>query len=235
MFNKKTVDTNPTLIYHHLGLGDHIILSGGLKYLKRNNLLGPAFCICKHAYLASVQQLYEDLEGFEIISVNNWKGAEILVEQWKGQRLIVGFDKMQDWCHFDKDFYRILQVDFNERWNSFTINRNSYAESELLKQLNLPDNFIFVHDDSARGFEIDEGYLNKSLPIVRPFLTSSIFDWMPVLERATEIHCICSSFKHLADSLPSIKADLYYHHSYVNSGTAREASITASKKKWEII
>ena len=235
MFFKKKAEERPALIYQHLGLGDYIILSGGLKYLKRKGFLKQTFCICKHQYLNSVKQLYADVEGFEIIGVNDWKAAEILVRQWKGEKMIIGFDKMVDWSHFDLDFYRIIGVDFNERWDSFTIERNLEAENELLDQINLPENFVFVHDDQSRGYRISNEYFAKDLPVIRPHLTNSIFDWIPVLERATEIHCMCSSFKHLTDSLPNIKSVLYYHHSYVNNGVARETSISASKKKWQII
>lgn len=235
MFKKKSVQQGPTLIYQHLGLGDYIIISGGLKYLKRNGLLGHAFCICKHQYLASVKQLYADVEELEVISVNDWKGAEILVDQWQGNKLIVGFENMSDWYHFDMDFYRILGVDFKERWNSFSIERNLEAENKLLSKVCPAGDFVFVHDDISRGLQIKEEYINSSLPVIRPFVTNSIFDWLSVLEKATEIHCMCSSFKHLIDSLTTIKANLYYHHSYVNNGTSREASITASKNHWTII
>ena len=237
MFKKKKalIEHTHTLLYHHLGLGDYIILSGGLKYLKRNNLLGPAFCICKHSNLNSVKQLYADIDSFEIIAVNDWLEAEILVKQWKDEKMLIGFDKMIDWQYFDIDFYRIIGVDFKERWNSFTIKRNFDAENKLLNKINLPEKFAFVHDDPSRGYLITHQHINKHLPIVRPYITNSIFDWISVLEKATEIHCICSSFKHLVDSLPEIKADLFYHHSYVNNGNPREASTSASKKNWKII
>jgi hypothetical protein len=235
LFKENFSETDPTLIYHHLGLGDYIIISGGLKYLRKEGMLGKAFLVCKHQYLNSVKQLYADVEGFEIIGVNDWKGAEVLVEQWKGRKMIIGFDKMVDWCYFDKDFYRIMKVDFKERWESFAIKRDADTESLLLRDLRLPEEFVFLHDDSERGFKINTGHLKADLPVVRPSLTNSIFDWIAVLERATEIHCICSSFKHLVYYLHNIKAELFYHYSYVNNGAPREDSITSSKKNWQII
>lgn len=237
MFKKKKdiVEHNHTLLYHHLGLGDFIILSGGIKYLKRNNLLGPVFCICKHHNLSSVKQLYADVDDFEIIAVNEWRQADILASQWKGEKMLVGFHKMIDSFHFDIDFYRILGVDFKERWDSFTIKRNFDVEKRLLDQINLPEKFAFVHDDISRGFIIGDKYINPDLPVVKPYLTDSIFDWTPVLEKATEIHCICSSFKHLIDSLSNIKADLFYHYTYVNNGKPRDTSISSSKKNWKVV
>jgi len=236
MFTKKPLEkTSHTLLYHHLGLGDYIIISGGLKYLRRKNKLGPVFCICKHNYLNSVKQLYADVEDFEIVAVNGWQEADILAAHWKGEKLLIGFEKMINWYHFDRDFYRIIDVDFNERWNSFTIKRNEQAENNLLNELNLPVKFAFVHDDPSRGYVINTDYVDSVLPVVKPHLTNSIFDWIAVLERATEIHCMCSSFKHLVDSLTNITAELFYHYSYVNDGKPREASISESRKNWKII
>lgn len=237
IFTKKNKETEPThtLIYHHLGLGDYIILSGGIKYLNRTGKIGPAFCICMDRYLFSIKQLYADINDFGIISVGDWAEADIVVKQWKGNKMIIGFDKMVDYGHFDIDFYRILGVPFKERWDSFTIKRNYEAEKKLIDTIKLPQKFAFVHDDASRGFIISDQYLKSDLPVVRPFLTKSIFEWIGVLENATEIHCICSSFKHLVDSLPGINAELFYHWSHVNNGKPREASVTVSKKNWRVI
>ena len=237
LFRKREVGTKNThsLIYHHLGLGDYIIISGGLKYLKRNDLLGPAFCICKHQYLNSVKQLYADVKGFEIIAIENWKEADLLAKHWIGDKIFIGFDQLMDYKHFDIDFYRIMKVDFKERWDSFSVIRDFKAEEKLLDDINPPEKFAFVHDDSARGIVINNQLINPELPLVKPFFTNSIFDWISILEKATEIHCICSSFKHLVDSLPQIKAELFYHYTYVNNGKPREASITQSRKKWAIV
>jgi hypothetical protein len=237
LFRKKqTLPQNShTLVYHHLGLGDYLIISGGIKYLKALGEIGPAFCICMDRYLFSVKQLYSDVDNFGVISVNDYAAADIVVKHWKGNVIKIGFDKMQDFEHFDIDFYRMLNVPFNERWDSFTIKRNYEAEKKLIEKLNLPEKFVFVHDDASRGFVISDQYMKMNLPVIRPFITNSIFDWIGVLERATEIHCICSSFKHLVDSVPGINAKLYYHWGHVNKGKPREASITVSKKDWKVI
>jgi hypothetical protein len=126
-------------------------------------------------------------------------------------------------------------VDFKERWDSFTIQRNIDAENNLLNQINLPDKFAFVHDDASRGFVINHQLVNSNLPVIRPHLTNSIFDWISVLEKATEIHCFCSSFKQLVDSLPDIKGDLFYHYTYVNNGKPKDSGNSACKKNWKVL
>ncbi len=172
---KEVIGSTHTLIYHHLGLGDYIILSGGLKYLKRNNLIGPTFIICKHQYLSSIKQLYDDVDDFEIIAVNNWKQADLLANHWNGENFFIGFDKLQDWKHFDKDFYRIINVDFQERWNSFSIKRNIKAEEKLIYSIKPPEKFAFVHDDISRGYKINNEDISEGLEFVMPDFTERIF------------------------------------------------------------
>ena len=235
LYRRKNVNSTHTLIYHHLGLGDHILISGGIKYLRRVGVLGPAVCICRAQYYESVKQLYGDLDNFELLIINNETEVDQISNNWKGKKLTIGFENLQDWNHFDKDFYRILNVNFEERWNSFTIPRDYMEEANLLNEIKLPEKFAFVHDDQARGYLINDNFIRQDLKIIKPYLTKSIFDWVPVLEKAKEIHCICSSFKHLTDSLENVSAELFYHHSYVNSGKPRETSITSSRKNWKII
>lgn len=223
----------PVLVYHHLGLGDHIILSGGIKFLIRSGILTSPFLICKQTNLASVQQLYSDVPELKLIAVKDGLEADCLAGQWKGNQLRIGFEKMRDWYHFDKDFYRILDIDFQKRWTSFSLPRNTDKEKTLL--IGLPKKFAFVHDDPVRGMQINPAFISGDLPVIRPSRTETIFDWTGVLEKATEIHCICSSFKHLVDSLPHTGAKLFYHHSYIREGRPRENSISASQYNWTLV
>lgn len=232
---KNKEQTTPTLVYHHLGLGDCIILSGGLKYLRQNERLGQVFYICKHCNLNSVKQLFADISGFEIIAVADGMQADILASEWKGKKMLIGFEKILDWQHFDIDFYRIIGVEFKERWDSFSIKRNFEEERILLDEINLPEKFAFVHDDPSRGYNINTAHVKSGLPIIKPFVSNNFFNWIAVLEKATEIHCICSSFRLLTDSLPQINSDLFYHYSYVNGGKPREASVTVSRKEWKLL
>lgn len=210
-------------------------MSGGVKYLRRQGRLGAVFYLCKHNNLNAVKNLYADTPEFEIIAVRDGLQADEVAEQWKGEKLKIGFEKMQNWHDFDVEFYRILGVNFKERWDSFSIKRNFQEEKKLLNEINLPERFAFVHDDPLRGYIISENLIDPSLPIVKPFLSNNFFDWIAVLERATEIHCICSSFRLLTDSLPQINADLFYHYTYVNGGKPREASVTVSRKQWKLL
>jgi len=103
-------------------------------------------------------------------------------------------------------------IPFIERWNSWYCPRDLNCEDEMIKELNLPDKFILVHDISSVGtFDLK---IKSNLPIVKVSKLKSersMFDWIGIIERATEIHCIDSSFIHLVNSVNLNTDSLYYH------------------------
>ena len=56
-------------IYHHLGLGDHIIVNGLIRKLIKDD--GLYFLFCKKHNVDSVEFMFKDLTNLKIISVNN--------------------------------------------------------------------------------------------------------------------------------------------------------------------
>ena len=59
--------------------------------------------------------------------------------------------------------------------------------------------------------------------------SDTIFDYKKLIENATEIHCIDSSFKHLVESL-NTNATLFYHKNYNFRNTSSEPHKT--RKLW---
>jgi hypothetical protein len=84
-------------------------------------------------------------------------------------------------------------------------------ERELEHSLNLPKQFTLCANGSSMGeFNLK---VNTEFQIiyVRKLDGYSIFDWMGVVEKASEIHCVDSSFIHLVESMENITNKLYYH------------------------
>ena len=95
-------------------------------------------------------------------------------------------------------------------------------------KLNLLENdYVFVHDDPKRNYIIKEEYL-KNKKIIRPILglTDNIFDYLTIIEKAEEIHCMDSSFRMMIDSYPMDKK--LYFHTYCRS----DSDLAQSKNKW---
>lgn len=189
------------LVYHHLGLGDHIICNGLIRYLVRHNPNVKIELAVKQRNLNNVSRMFNDCDiSFKIIDNTTEKGNL----GW-----MFGGDKE---INFDEAFYKQAGIDFSERWKSFYVNRNYEKEKTVLDYLNTPLEFALVHNTASAG-KVDIKPITN-LPIIEMRYTpveESIFDWMGVIERATEIHCINSSFIHLVDSM-SPKAKLHFYN-----------------------
>ena len=122
----------------------------------------------------------------------------------------VGLDPNKNcWC---EGFYRALGVDYDERYKSWKFVRDHEREDLLCKRLGLPDKYLFVvnrfgNRKRNQGFRLNVDRISPhhiDLPQVNPaYLTNEtlIFDWMKVIENATEIHVVDTSWLHLVKNM----------------------------------
>lgn len=105
--------------------------------------------------------------------------------------------------------------------------RNEKRETGLFEQLNLPETYSLVHDNSSYSVEAE-----TDLPIIkfRPIEGYSIFDWRKVIEGASEIHCIDSCLLNFVDGL-MVDAKLYF---YRTERHPEGANLTLMSEKWEV-
>jgi hypothetical protein len=139
---------------------------------------------------------------------------------------------------FDHNFYIQAEIDFNKRWNSFLVTRNSTKENHLYNLLNPnQENYIFLHEDSSRGYLIDRDYIPSSMRIITPSADPTkfdIFDYRKIIEKACEIHVIESSFAAYIESL-DINVPLFAHrYSRPHASNDFRHEFTY-RKKWNII
>tara|TARA_R100000951_G_scaffold110922_1_gene109343 strand:+ start:267 stop:956 length:690 start_codon:yes stop_codon:yes gene_type:complete len=200
------------IIYHHLGMGDHIVCNGLLRHINLHNLNKKIGLVVKNKNKKNVDRMYDnavdiipigfedDLDFTNYCDKNNIKTSVIKL----------GFNKMQG--NFDSSFYNCANVPFKERWECWSLRRDLQQEERITKELNIQGDYIFVHDSYSGGkFNIN---IKSQLPQITPrFLKceQSIFDWIGVMERAKEIHCVNSSFIHIANSY-NFNNKKYYHN-----------------------
>lgn len=217
-------------IYHHLGLGDHIICNGMIRHFY--NLHGSISLFCKEHNRSNIEYMYRDLKDIQIISFDDGLDADLQCKQYIHQNNLyndlikIGFEKMNSSLSesFDKDFYRIADLPFSIRFDEFYIKRSPKNEKLVLETLN-PNNekFIFVHDDPDRGFVIDESKISTKYKIIKNDKNFLVFNYIKLLEKAEEVHFMQSSFKELICSYDLKKTKLYQHNyvrqydSYMNS------------------
>lgn len=176
-------------VHHHLGLGDHIVCNAIVRKIYKD--YGKLMLAVKEHNYSSVKQLYKDID-IEFHKVKTDHDCHDMY--FKTPTIRIGFERCRpDW---EKSFYDQVGMNYLERFSGFFIERDYKREQELEKSLDLPDKFAFVNKNTS--MQQGQIKIKTELPIVelKP-LTNSIFDWMTVIEKASEIHTVDSSIMHL--------------------------------------
>lgn len=203
-------------VIHNLGLGDHIIMAPYIKYLAvQHESINLA---CYPHNKESVKSFYINHPNINLVP-DDYEGEWNIRLGYYGDNKQISNESFIDW------FYRQTESD-----RSFFLEYSPLKEaSKRVGQHIVPvEDFIFVHDDPERGFNITN--INTKLRIIRPFKEGSILRYASLIEKAKEIHVIDSSFFHLCEALPTT-GKLYYHQ------YARENSTNNYRfiKEWEVI
>lgn len=196
-------------IYHHLGLGDHIICNG----LVRNLIKGKdkSYLFVKKHNLKTVQFMYRDLNRvLYFIEVNDDTDVDRFLKNIPiKQQIKIGFEYLYENKGFDQQFYEQVNIDFNKRFTDFFVERDLKKELELFNSVKYKqNNYNIIHEDINRNFKIDRKYITNNLPnisINENIKTDVLFDLITLFENANEIHMIESSPFLLIDSIESIK------------------------------
>ena len=235
------------IVVGHLGLGDHIICNGLYRNLAEKYV--KVIILCKTRNANSVARMIEDVENIDILPIpdliSNYMCNILskLPTNLLGQFAIIKlgyFGKNflnNPNIRYDENFYQQVQIDFNERWERFRVHRFSKSEDDL-KDLLLGERgaYVFLHEDQDRGFVIDRKFIGMKKIIIEPVFnpTVNFFDYISLIENASEIHCIESSFCALIESL---NLDVpKFAHRYAR--TEASESVTHEftyRSKWNII
>jgi hypothetical protein len=197
-------------IIGHQGLGDHILCSGIYNYQTRS--ASRVYVFVKSNYVKAVQRLIADEKRVSIIRIPRrkfWiylKAWKKILKAFRQEILLLGFfgqNYLNAEFRFDENFYLQANVDFSNRWSSFTVSGASGVD--LKNVLGIRDEeYIFLHEDRSRGYTIDRKKLPKNIRIIEPLPPSKgwdFFDYIEIIRGATEIHVIESSFAALVESL----------------------------------
>src|SRR6266481_6209875 len=199
------------LLYHHLGLGDHIILNGLVRhYAKRYERIG---LFAKPHNFVSVAFMYRDLPNLSVIPADDrtaerlifWNRLTLGMRRYD-QVIRIGFNNLNrgNGLQFEEQFYQQACLPLSALWDNFYVQRDPAREDALTQKIGLPPTYIFVHEDSARRYTIERERIPAGLTVFTPekSFTENIFDYCGIIERAHEIHVIDSSFMFQIDCLP---------------------------------
>lgn len=107
--------------------------------------------------------------------------------------------------HFKYDEYKyaVAGVPFTEKWNlREAIRRDFQREYALFRRL-APESPYCVAHMRGSNWKVDLKHVKSNLPIVEidPAQSESVFDWITLLEFATQIVCVDSCIANLVDQL----------------------------------
>lgn len=213
-------------IHHHLGLGDHIICNGLIRFLAQKEKI-KLFCKTQNEF--NIKLMYSNNSDIEIISVYNDFEAERIANGNENYiRLGVGlnhnFPKDME-THWDKIFYHQIGIDFDHSWISFGYNKP-------VSQNPVPSkSYSFLCNQGSDGIDrLDYTKIDHTLQKVYSN-NGNFFDNIDLIQNATEIHCINSSYIHLIDRIDtSDNTKLVYHKNFMY----KNHSDFTLKKNWTL-
>ena len=210
---------NKLYVYHHLGLGDHIICNGLIRHLLKQT--DEITLFSKSRNCDNVKRMFEDLgDKLSLVCMKDDRDVKSYIQEKNIKDcLVVGHHHlgniMKQGYTWDESFYKQLNIPFIERWNSFFVERNYSDENNLKDKLDIKKSYALVHStDSTNTDRINYEIINKDLQLVKVIISKSIFDYIDLIHNASEIHCVDSSFKLLVDSYKLDKIPLYFHRNY---------------------
>jgi hypothetical protein len=235
---------NNVFIYHHLGLGDHIICNGLVREIARAyEARGEDYNLnlfCKPHNHTSVSFMFKDLDKLQIIKADDARARLLLHKYDNG--FVIGHDHLinkDPSLNFDEAFYTQLGFPFDLRWQSFKCDRDMVRELAVCMSVTEGEDkeYAFVHDDPSRNLVIDRSHIDPSLKIITPYdyKTSNIFDFMTVMQLAKEVHCMDSSFRLMYDSLIKDTSSKLFYHINLSNGVVRNPEFSKSKLPWTIV
>jgi len=203
-------------ILPHLGLGDQLIINGLVRHFAEKD---DVTIFVKHSHHKSVSFMYKDL-GDKVHIIKIEKDEKEMVDYVRShevcghiiplgvhgmphhvfEKLVVGeYSKFTNWICM---FYLQCGVNPNAMYRKFKVNR------DLEKEFPAPDEpYVFVHDDEQRGRVI---HVDTDKKVVRPVVSKfvngmfqddgfNIFDYLTIIENASERHMMNSSYSWLIE------------------------------------
>lgn len=214
------------LIVSHLGAGDNLISQGIYRSLasEYDTLLIP----CYHHNLITLRHMLSDLLNVRYLCISHEREMlEFAAKAEPFDVLRLGYyviNNTFDRNHWDQELYRHADIPFSERWTAFAIPKPIHMATVPQEP------YDFVHDDLERGFLTTRYAPRNGHLMYRPTGFDSLFDYVPLIAAAQQVHCIDSAFLCLADSLPDNGSQQLYFHKY-----ARPDGLAPTlRRNWEV-
>ena len=207
-----------------MGLGDQLVISGLVRKIAKSNPEKTVFLVTRERIHDNINLLYSDTDQIkpcsiafypkpeEIHSLNNrenlWiKSAQRYADMLDLELINIGYYNYKQMNYWDKSFYTSSNIDYEAKYDYFKIPINvlNLAKSKFINQFKsfYVEDYIFVHDDPKRNYNIPNPKNAKCSIVRNSELVNdyTIFDMIPILQNAKELHMMGSSLMCLCDLL----------------------------------
>jgi hypothetical protein len=190
---------NNILFYHHLGFGDHIAHNGMIRKMYSEKRFDTFNIFVKHNNYDNVAFMFRDLKKLNIIKIRDDQEARQIYHNFTGEKLnnMLTIEESHKYFIEDGDniFYKKMGYDPSVMKDFFYIERDFDEEEKVFKELtNGVNEYIFLHEDSQRGYNINRDKLDSNMSIIKSDIKYPFFSLMKVIEKAENCYVICSAF-----------------------------------------
>jgi len=217
----------------HYGFGDYVMCYGLVKELAKTediNLFAIRHCADLH--IENIKRLFKSIQNVNIITAKTYFYKNIVY---------IGYEKFFDALEHggrlqnQRFFYKQAGVPLKLLWSNFYFERDLKKEKEIYyDRLGLKDNeeFVFLHDDPFRGFEIKrEHVIDAKIIRLIDYQDISILDSLYLVEKSTQFHVMNTGLLAFVDQMKIKHKSLNYHR-YVRPAWFEQPIL---KMKWNII
>lgn len=218
------------VVAHEHGLGDHFLCNGLVNWLSQraDKVYLPTYDLHVHPNYATVKDLYRENTRVQVVKITDfiyhWEEStswQKFFDSWQLPVLQIRKpmpDHSAGWYHH---FYNQIGLDYRIRYSHFHLPRPTHNGLSLRNRLMPPSGrFRLVHAGSSTSTAVGMQWKTDSdidTIFITPGQSSNLLDWVPLMYEAEEIHALQSSVFWLVDSLPNLKANLYYHDARTTS------------------
>lgn len=235
-YNINKIRDDKFLAYTHLGLGDHIVCNGLLNHFSES--FNKIYLPVKSRDMNNVNYLYKDNKKIHTFKIEHETEVEDISNFAKKNSLVtlkVGFKKRKP--PFNLSFYEQFDLPYSISIEKFRVARDEAKEENLYQHLksiyNINRPYQIVHNQSSYGKvnlktneKLSTIFIEKETDLYK-----NIFLYLKIIENATEIHCLDSSFLHLVERAET-NAMLFFHNIKKDGQKGAEVHLV---KNWQII
>jgi hypothetical protein len=204
---------NKCFIFSGCGIGDHFIINGIVNVY--SEMFQEVYLSCEPQKLNFLTSLYK--ENTKVIPVPLQYAHTSKTDELKNfilDKYFLNLHLVDQGIHHNPTYqhkmYSLAKLPFEVKYSHFKLPFNPNSIN-LYNQIIKHDSYCLINNICSAGkFDYP---VNSNLPkyYLEPGITENILDFQTIIEKATEIHTLDTSFYHFIDNL-NLQAKLYHHH-----------------------